>query len=482
MNNLKQKTFSGLLYMFFERVGAQGISFCVQILLARILLPEEYGVIALITVFIEICDTFVTYGFGSSLVAKKDADSKDFSTCFYFGVCLSLVVYIIIFLSAPKISLFNNNSLLTPLIRVMAFRIPIAAVNTVQHAYVQKKMWFKKFFYSTLIGTLITGIIAVVMAYKGLGVWALVEQYLGKALIDTVCLWVLVDWRPTREFSFSRLKLIYNYGWKILAVALIDRIYSRLRNFIIGKQYSSADLAYYNRGYSFPSFGMRLVEPTVNKVLFPALAQCQDDQAQMRNITRKVIMASTYLISPIMVGLFVAAKPLVLLLLTEKWLPCVIYLQIGCIANLFRPNQFINNCVIKASGNSALLLKLDVVKKAIGLCILLISMNYGVFWIAFSIVLVYFISMVINIAPNRIILDYGYVEQGKDFAKNLIPALIMGVCVYPISYTSLRPVQVLTAQVIAGVFLYVLISVVFHNESYIIIKNILKNIFLKFRK
>lgn len=465
--------------MFFERAGAQGISFCVQILLARILLPEEYGVIALITIFIEICDTFVTYGFGSSLVVNKYADSKDFSTCFYFGIGLALLIYLVVFLFAPDIALFYNNPLLTPLIRVMALRIPIGAVNTVQSAYVEKKMWFKKFFYSTLIGTIITGVVAVAMAYKGFGVWALVEQYLGKAVFDTVCLWILVGWRPTWEFSFYRLKTIYDYGWKILVMAIIDRTYSRLRNLIIGKQYSSADLAYYNRGYSFPSFGMRLVEFSVNKVLFPALVQCQDDQALMRNITRKIIMASTYLISPIMIGLFVTAKPLVLLILTEKWLPCVVYLQIGCIANLFRPNQFINSCVIKASGDSELLLKLDIVKKGIGLCILLISMNYGVFWIAFSLVLVYFISMLINIAPNKRILDYGYTDQAKDFVKNLIPALIMGACIYPISFFSFPLLHVLTLQVIAGVVLYVLISTVLQNESYRSIKLIIKNYLIK---
>lgn len=482
MNSLKQKTVSGFLYKFAERAGAQSISFFVQIMLARLLLPDDYGTVALVVIFIEICDVFVTYGFGSSLVANKNSDSIDFSTCFYFGVCISVIIYAIVFISAPYVSLFYKNSFLTPVIRVMGLRIPVAAVNTVQQAYVQKKLWFKNYFYATLIGTFVSGIIALIMASIGFGVWALVEQYLGKAILDSVCLWLIVGWRPSREFSLQRLKAIFNYGWKIVVTALIDRVYGRMRNLIIGKKFSSADLAYYNRGYSFPSFTMRLIEPTVNTVLFPALAQCQDNQQQMRDMTRKVIMVSTYIIMPVMIMLAVTAKPLVIIILTEKWLPCVVYLQVGCLANIFRPNQFINNCVIKASGNSGLLLKLDIIKKFIGTIILLVSMNYGVFWVAFSLVFVYFISMLINIAPNKRILNYGYIEQGKDFVNNLIPALIMGVCVYPISYTSLRPVQVLTAQVIAGVFLYVLISVVFHNESYKIVKNILKNIFLKFRK
>lgn len=482
MSDIKRKTASGFAYKFAERAGAQGINFLVQILLARILMPEEYGVIALVTVFITICDVFVTYGFGNSLVVNKDSDSIDFSTCFYFGLCLAVVIYAIIFFGAPLIADFYNKQQLIPIVRVMGLRLPIAAANSVQHAYVQKHMWFKKFFYATLIGTVVSGIVAVIMAYAGFGVWALVEQYLGNVLIDTVCLWIIVGWRPTREFSLERLKKIYNYGWKILAVGLIDTLYGQLRNLIIGKKYSSEDLAYYNKGYHFPSFGMRLIEPTVNTVLFPALSQSKDNQKQMMDITRKVMMASTFIISPIMVGLAVIAKPLVIVLLTEKWLPCVIYLQIGCLANLFRPNQFINNCVVRASGNSALLLKLDILKKAIGLVILLISMNYGVFWIAFSLVFVYFISMVINIAPNRSILNYGYMAQAKDFIKNLIPAFIMGACVYPISFLGLKPIITLVFQIIAGVIVYWGIAVVTKNESYRTTLNFAKRMLKQRRK
>ncbi len=211
---------------------------------------------------------------------------------------------------------------------------------------------------------------------------------------------------------------------------------------------------------------MRLIEPTVNSVLFPALSKCAGNQAQMRDITRKVIMTSAFIISPIMVGLAVVAKPLVLVLLTSKWLPSVIYLQIGCLANLFRPNQFINNCVVRASGNSGLLLKLDILKKTIGIVLLLISMHFGVFWIAMSLVFVYFISMIINIAPNRKILNYGYLAQSKDFLKNLIPAFIMGACIYPFSLLTLHPAVLLAVQVVAGVLVYLLLAVLTKNESF----------------
>lgn len=463
---LKKKAASGFAYRFAERVLARGISFVLQLILARLLMPEEYGLVALVTVLITICDVFVTYGFGNALVANKNSDSLDFSTCFYFCIALSALLYLIVFTSAPVVAKFYNNPLLTPVIRVMGLRIPLAAVNSVQHAYVSKHLRFKKFFYATLIGTVVSGVIAVVMAYMGYGVWALVEQYLGNSLIDTVCLWFIVGWRPTREFSFERLKAIYSYGWKILAVGLIDTVYSRLRSLLIGKMYSSQDLAYYNRGYSFPSFGMRLIEPTVNSVLFPTLANCNDNQAQMRHITRRVLQVSTYLISPILIGLIVTAEPLVKVLLTEKWLPCVVYLQIGCAANLFRCPQFINNCVIKASGRSGLLLKLDILKKGIGLLILIASARMGVIWIAWSLVLVYFISMMINIVPNYEILQYGHLEQFKDILVNLAPAVLMGACVYPIGLLGLPDLLTLVLQIVAGAAVYLGLSVITKNESY----------------
>ena len=474
MKDLRKKTASGFAYKLAERVGAQGINFIIQLLLARILVPEEYGVISLVTVIITILDVFVTYGFGNSLIANKNSDSLDFSTCFYFGLVLAAVVYVGTFFGAPLIADFYETPVLTPLIRVMAIRVPLAAINSVQHAYVSKHMRFKKFFYATLIGTIISGVIAVVMAYLGCGVWSLVEQYLGNVLIDTLCLWIIVGWRPTKEFSFHRLKAIFAYGWKILAVGLIDTLYSRLRTLVIGKKYTKEDLAYYNRGYQFPSFGMRLIEPTVNTVLFPALSNCQDNQDEMRAITQKVIKVSTFIIYPIMVGLAAVAKPLVTVLLTEKWLPCVIYLQIGCLANLFRPQQFINSCVIKASGNSGLLLKLDIIKKAIGLVLLIVSMQFGVLWIAISLVATYLISMLINIAPNHKILNYGYWQQFKDVFGNLILALIMGACVYPLSFLKLNNVLLLVLQITVGVGVYVGLSLLTRNESLVFARQYVK--------
>lgn len=475
MSDIANKTKSGLFFKFAERAGAQGVNFIVSIVLARLLLPEEFGLISLVIVFIAILDVFVTYGFGNSLIAKKDSDEIDFSTCFYFGIALSLVVYALVFISAESVANFYNSPEIALLIRVMGLRIPVAAINSVQHAYVSKLMIFKKFFYSTSIGTVSSGIISVIMAYHGFGVWALAAQYLLNSLIDTVCLWIIVGWRPIWAFSFERLKQIYDYGWKILVVGLIDTGYNQLRNLVIAKKYTTEDLAFYSKGNQFPSLGMTVIEPTINGVIFPALSNCNDDKAEMKAVTRRVISISCYIFFPLMIGLMAVAKPLVIVLLTEKWLECVVYLQISCLAFLLRPIQVINNCVIKASGESGLLLKLDIIKKVIGIILLVLSIPYGVIGIALSLVLTNIISTVINVYPNRNILAYGYREQLADVSGSLVLSMLMGGVVYAINYVPVGYLTTLIIQVVIGVIVYVMLSWFSNNSSFVYLKQMVLN-------
>lgn len=477
MKDLQKKTASGFLFKLLERAGAQGVNFVISLLLARILSPDEYGTIALVTVFITICDVFVTYGFGNSLIAQKDSDSTAFSTCFYFGLAIALVVYAISFFCAPLLAAYYETEILTPVIRVMALRIPIAAINSVQHAFVSKTMKFKLFFYSTVLGTVVSGVIAVIMAYAGFGVWALVEQYLGTVLVSTVVLWFLAKWRPTLAFSWSRLKRIYQYGWKILVVGLIDTGYTELRNLIIAKRYTSTDLAYYSKGNNFPALGMKLVEPSISGVLFPALSHCNDDK-EMLKITRKFTQLSTYLIFPILIGLSVIAEPLITILLTEKWLPSVIYLQIGCVAYLFRPMRFISNSVFKAKGRSDTLLKLDIIKKAIGVLLLIVSINYGVIGIAVSLVITNAIAMIVNIIPMKKLLNYGIHLQVLDILGNFAISLVMGAIIYLVSMLDLKPLTVLVIQVLVGVVVYVVVSILSKNKSFMMVWRFIKK-FLK---
>ena len=486
MENLKSKTISGFIYKFLERVGASGIQLFVSILLARLLLPNEYGIIAIVSIVIALLDVFVTYGFGNSLVADKNSDDVDFSTCFYFGLFLSIAIYCLIFFLAPVISeWFSWDSklarfkydvdLLTNVFRVMALRLPIAAINSVQHAFVQKKMLFKKFFYSTLIGTLVSGCIAVIMAYLSFGVWALVVQYLGNIFIDTIVLFITVEWKPVIKFSLVKLKKIYSYGWKILVVGLIDVGYSQLKSIVIAKKYSSEDLAFYNKGNEFPSTCNNFIEPTISTVLFPALAQTKDSLDEMRTITRRCIQISTYIIFPIMFGLTCVADPLVRIILTDKWENSILFLQIFCIAYLFRPIQFINNCVVRACGKSGLLLILDVIKKTVGIVLIIAGMFYGPIGIALSFVVTNFISTLINILPNKKLLNYGYWDQFKDILGSFILGFFMSLIVYSLSYVISNSILLLITQIVAGVSLYLGLSIITKNESFFYLYKTLKN-------
>ena len=472
---IKAKTLSGFAYKFAERAGAQGINFLISIILARILMPEEYGVVALVTVFISICDVFVTYGFGNSLIVNKNSDQLDFSTCFFFGTFLSIVVYGLIFLTAPTLAAFYNNELLTPVIRVMGIRVVLAALNSVQHAFVSKYLMFKKFFYATLFGTVISGVIAAIMAYAGCGVWALVEQYLGNVFLDTVCLWIIVGWRPSFVFSFQRLKKIYQYGWKILVTGLVDTGYQQLRSLVIGKKYSSADLAYYNKGLMFPIFTNQLIEPTVNTVLFPALSQSNDNKAQMKDITRKVVRVATYLLAPVMVGLAVVAESLVVVILTEKWLPCVIFLRIGCIAYFVRPLMYIGDSVIKASGRSDLLLKLDLLGKAIGIILIVVTMQISVTWIAIGLSLTTVMATLIVMSASNRLIGYSIEAQCADVLPNFLLALVMGAIVWLVSFLGWSSIATLVTQVLLGVFFYVIASWVLKIDSFRFLLNTSKN-------
>ena len=483
MQDLKQKTLSGFVFKLGERGAAQAVSFIVQIVLARILMPDEFGTIALLTILMLVLNVFVTYGFGNSLIVNKKSDDLDFSTCLYFGIFLSILIYIIVFFLSPAIScLLYDRDDLSVLIKVIALSLPVSAINSVQYAYIAKNMQFRLSFYATFIGTILSGIVGIVMAYLGFGVWALVAQFLSNSVFGTISLWFFSKWRPILAFSIKRLKAIYDYGWKILAVGLVDTLFGQIQSLVIAKKYTRSDLAYYNRGSSFPGFGMAFLEPAISEVLFPALSNCNDDRVMMKSVTRRVIKSSTFIVCGIMCLLAAMAKPLVVVLLTEKWLDCVIFLQIGCVANLFRPLQVINSSVIRASGKSGLLLKLDLLKKGIGLILLFASMKYGVVAIAWSLVFANFISLIINIYPNKELLQYGYLEQIKDVIRIIIIGAVMAVLMLLLTRLPINDLATLLVQLVSGPIVYCLIARICKVESYFYLKGIVIEMVNKYIK
>lgn len=463
MNNNVVKNF---LWRFFERCGAQFVTLIVSIVLARILTPSDFGTVSLIMVFTTILQVFVDSGLGTALIQKKDADDLDFSSVFYFNFAICLILYIGMFIASPFIAKFYKDISLTPIIRVISLTIVMSGVKGIQQSYVSRNMLFKKFFFATLGGTLFSAVLGIGMAYAGFGVWAIVAQQLSNTAIDTLILWITVDWRPKRMFSWQRLKSLLSYGWKLLVSSLLDTIYNNLRNLIIGKIYTSSDLAYYNQGDKFPKVIVMNINASIDSVLLPSMSGEQENKERVKSMTRRAIKTSTYIMAPLMMGLLFCAEPIVRLLLTDKWLPCVQYLRIFCFTYMFYPIHTANLNAIKAMGRSDLFLKLEIIKKVVGLILLFITMRISVMAMAYSLIFSGILSQIINSWPNWKLLNYNYLEQLRDILPSICISVFMGVCVYFIGFLSLPTLLQLIIQVIVGAIIYIVASIVLRLEEF----------------
>ena len=477
-----RKIFSNLIWRFLERSGAQFVSFIVSLVLARILMPEDYGTIALITVFTTILQVFVDSGLGNALIQKKDADDLDFSTVFFANIVFCTVLYALMFVAAPAISRFYGDMFMVSYIRVLSLTELISGIKNVQQAYVSRHMMFKKFFFSTLGGTVLAGIIGIVMALNKMGVWALVAQQVINMTIDTIILWITVKWKPHLKFSFSRMKGLFSFGWKLLVSSLIDSIYNDLRQLIIGKMYSSADLAYYNKAKQFPNLIVTNINTSIDSVLLPAMSNVQDNKEHVKSMTRRSIKTSIYVMAPLMMGMAFAAKPIISLLLTDKWLLCVPFVRIFCITYMFYPIHTANLNAMKAMGRSDLFLKLEIIKKVFGLVLLLSTMWFGIMAMAYSLLVSSLFGQIINSWPNRKLLNYGYLEQLKDILPGIGLAVVMGGCIYFVGLFPLPIILILIIQVVSGALIYITLSAALHLESFEYLLKILKNNFKKIIK
>ena len=473
---MKTMVLSGLFWKFGERIAAQLVTFVVSIVLARLLTPADYGVIAIVNIFITIANVFVDSGFGNSLIQKKAADKLDFSSVFYFNIASSIVLYAILYLVAPIIAQFYNMPVLTSVLRVLGLRLIVAGINSVQHAYVSKHMMFRRFFWSTLFGTLLSSIVGIAMAYNGYGVWALVGQYMTNTTVDTVVLWFTVKWRPIRGFSLERLKSLFSFGWKLLVSSLINTIYSKIRQLCIGKVYTSEDLAYYNRGEHFASFVVTNINTSIGAVLFPMMSTQQEKTDIVKSMTRRSIKTASYIMFPLMMGLAVIAEPFIITLLTDKWIESVPYLRIGCFIYALMPIHTANLQAINAMGRSDIYLKLEIVKKLVGVGVFLVSIPHGVIAIALSGIVTSLATSIINAFPNKKLLNYSYIEQIKDIFPSLLLSAVMGLCVYVFGLLQISPLPMMIIQIVSGGLIYVLLSLLFKIESFAYIRGAIKNI------
>lgn len=482
MNNKKATVLSGVFWKFGERILAQLVSTAVAVVLARILSPDEYGTISIVTVFINIANMLMTAGFSTSLVQKERADELDFSTVFHFSVACSLVLYGIIYISAPYIAQFYQIAELCSVLRILGLSVPVTAINAVQQAYISRKMIFKRFFYSTLAGTLLSSVVGIWMAYRGFGVYALVAQNLISVFVSTLVLWFTSGLKLHFQFSFARLKGLFSYGWKLLVQNIVLNVYSSLRSLIIGKVYTTADLAYYTKGSQYPNLIATNVDTALNTVLFPAMAKEQTNLEKLKSMIRRTTKLSSYVMSPILIGFIAVAEPFLAVLLTEKWLPAVPYLRIICIVLLFLPPQTTILQGIKAVGRSDVVLKIDLPVRIVATLLLLVSVRFGTIYIALSEVATTVFGTAVYMYSAKKIIGYKYKEVCADFISNIALSAAMGLAVWLLGNTlSVSWSIQLLVQVVAGVVLYIGLSIIVRNESCLYVIREIKS-FLAARK
>lgn len=475
-NARKSGLLSNLSWKFAERISAQAVTTIVSVILARLLEPSHYGIIAVVTIFITLANVFVSDGLGSALIQKKDADALDFSTVLYANLVISILLYGILYVCAPVITRFYGEGYetLTPVLRVLGLRLILTAVNSVQQAYISRRMMFRKFFWATLFGTVLSAVVGITMAYKGYGVWALVFQYLTNTTVDTIILAISMGKHPPLAFSFRRLKGLFGFGLNVLGTNLFITIYKEMRAIIIGKIYSSTDLAFFDKGKHFPSLIITNVNTTISQVLFPRLSRDQDDVSKVKLGTKRAIRFSSFLMCPLMIGLASVSRNFVLVLLTEKWLPCAPLIVYSAIDFLFYPIHSTNMQAIKAMGRSDLLLKLEIIKKITELIVLLSVMFVSVEAIAIAMAACSTVFVAVNAWPNGKLIGYSLREQLLDLLPALVLSSIMAIAVMVVDLLPLTALPTLILQVLTGGLVYISLAAMTRNPEFVFLWNLVR--------
>lgn len=477
MDTPKQKNLgNALLWKLLERFGYQGVQFVLQIVLARILDPAHYGVLSLMVIFTTLANVFIQNGFNTALIRSKNVEDRDYSSVFWVSTGIAGLLYALIFFCAPLIANFYQMPSIVAPLRVLALMLIPGALNSVQLAKVSREMDFRQVFIGNLAGIIVSGVVSIAMALMGAGIWALVAQTMLNVIVACVVMFFTVKWRPRLVCDFDRVKSLFSFGWKILASSLIDTLYQEIRSLVIGKKYSSETLGHYNRGKNFPQFIITAVNSTVQSVMLPAMAAKQDDNSAVKALTRNSIMVSSFILFPLMAGLAGVATPLVDLLLTEKWLPCVPYLQIYCFTLAFNPIHSCNLQAINAMGRSDIFLKLEILKKSIGIGSLVVAVFCfdSPIAIAMTGVFTTFTSCFINAYPNKKLICYSYLEQIKDILPSFALSILMLGCVLAIQLLKLGSFVTLVLQVLAGAAVYIVLSAALRLKPFRLLLDALK--------
>lgn len=477
--NIEKK--SGLLsclgWSYAERMLSQLVSLVVSIILARLLTPDDYGIVAIVTVFITIGDALVNGGFGNALVQKKDSDELDFHSIWWISLSTSIILYLIMFFTAPFLANMYEAPVLVSVIRVMSIKFIFSALNSVQSAYVQKNMLFRFFFFSTIGATLLSAVIGIIMAIFGYGVWALIAQYLTSSVVSTIILFCSIRWKPKFIFSLERVKILWKFGAKVLGATLVYTIRDNIRTLIVGKRFSTDDLAYYNQGQKFPALLVIDVVDSLGKVLYPELSKKQDDLLQVKELMRKAIQLSSYALTPMLFGLFAVSDTFVKLILTDKWLPCIPFMQIMCLGYCTRSLSAIFQKGLLSLGKSSLNLIHEIITSLATILLLVIAVFVfnSIELIAWSYVIVSLLGITLYGYWSNRHLKYRYCEMLLDYLPSLILSVIMCVCVMLLGLLNMGNFVKLFLQILAGISVYIALSAALKLRSFSYLFSIVVN-------
>jgi len=480
MASLKEKILKGTFWTLIEQFSGKAFGFIIQIYLARLLIPEDYGLIAMVTIFIGIGTSIMESGFGQSLIRTKKPSEADFSSVFYINILMSIAVYILIYITAPFVSDFYDESSLTFILRVLALIIVIRSFSLVQQTIMTINLDFKKQMIVNLISTIIGGCTATVIAFQGYGVWALVFMQLISNSLMALLFWYFGKWKPKRIFDLDRVKHHYSFGYKLMLNTFVNSIFNYIFDIVIGKFYSSSILGFYNRASTYQKFPTILLGRSINRVTYPMFSKLTDSKIQMKQALKRINKLVIYVYSPFMFLLIFNAKQIIVILLTEKWLPVVPIFQLLCIGGLFQPIQYYNTNIIKALGDSALILKINFFSRLFIIFGIVLIINYGFYYlIIFQVISMLFVTLCF-MRSSGLKIEYNLFEQIKDIIVNFsISFSISFLCFYLTKSLDLSNIWSIMFYSISFISFYLIFSQVFKLESYLFIKNLITNKLIK---
>lgn len=441
-------------WSFAENFSLQGIQFVIGVLLARVLSPSDYGMVGMLAIFTAISQTLINSGFSTAIVRKTDRTQTDLSTAFWFNIGVGIVLYFILFFSGPLIARFYNVPLLADLIKVTAITLIFNSLCIVQQALFTIKMDFKTQAKISVSSSLTTGVIGVVMAYNGFGVWSIVWPGVFGGALRCILMWVFSKWRPDKIFSKASFKDLFSFGSKLLLSGLIDTTYNNIYPIIIGKKFSATDLGYYSRAEGYSQLPATSITGVLQRVTFPMLCEIQDDMARLENVYRRLLRLSAFVVFPAMTGLAAIAEPLIRFMITDKWLMCVPYLQILCIAIMWHPIHAINLNLLQVKGRSDLFLRLEILKRIIGILIIIIAVPFGIIWMCVGKIISSIFCLIINTYYTGKLIHVGFIKQMKDLLPILFLSLFNGAVVLGISCLINNTALQVIIGLITGVVIY----------------------------